>query len=117
MRIENDEIQDLITQLNRIQLQQTVLLARLETAVEHEAALNRELQAEVRPRRASAAGNRTEVRPTRAFVVGDRVCIKNPRPFQENKGTITKIGSQRITVTTRSGSKIIRDPKNLALEE
>jgi transcription antitermination factor NusG len=102
MRNDNDEIQDLITQLNRIQLQQTALLARLETAVENEATQNREIS--------------REVRPTGAFALGDRVRIRNPNPFQATRGTITKIGDQRITVTSRSGSKILRAPKNLELD-
>jgi hypothetical protein len=102
MRNDNDEIQDLIIQLTRIQLQQTELLARLVTAVDNEDQQNREVT--------------RQTRPTVAFAIGDRVRIKNPNPLQASKGTVTKIGSKRITVTSRSGIKILRAPKNLVLD-
>jgi hypothetical protein len=103
MRNDNDEIQDLIIQLTRIQLQQTELLARLVTAVDNEDQQNtREVT--------------RQIRPTVAFAIGDRVRIKNPNPLQASKGTVTKIGSKRITVTSRSGIKILRAPKNLVLD-
>jgi hypothetical protein len=50
------------------------------------------------------------------FVIGDKVRIKNPTRFQANRGVMTKIGSSRITVQTKSGNKILRAPKNLILE-
>jgi hypothetical protein len=104
--MRNDNVQDLIAQLNRLQVQQTTLLVRLGRATDnefgHEANGTRESE--------------HEVNGTREFSVGDKVLIKNPNPFQANKGTITKIGKKRITVTTASGSKILRAPKNLALQ-
>jgi small-conductance mechanosensitive channel len=52
---------------------------------------------------------------TREFAIGDRVQIKNPGRYQASGGTIAKIGANRITVRTASGSKILRAPKNLLL--
>ena len=54
---------------------------------------------------------------TRKFVTGESVRIKNPGPLQANTGTIVKIGTNRITVKTKNGEKIIRAAKNLAVEQ
>ena len=96
MTKEDDDIEDIVRQLSDLQLQQNKLLARLQE-------------------RAGAH----EVKQDRPFKIGDQVTIKNPNPFQETKGRITRIGEGtggRITVTTPKGKKIIRAPKNLALE-
>jgi transcription antitermination factor NusG len=93
---ENDEIQDLITQLKQLQLQQTALLARLD---------------EARCRETGA-----DVKETRGLVIGDKVRIKNPRPFQADRGTVIKIRPNRTTVRTRSGNKILRASKNLTID-
>jgi dsDNA-specific endonuclease/ATPase MutS2 len=96
--MNNDEIQDLITQLKNLQLQQTELLVRLEKARQNE--------------------TETKVGPPKAreFAIGDKVRIKNPTRFQSDRGVITKIGASRTTVQTKSGSLILRAPKNLILE-
>jgi dsDNA-specific endonuclease/ATPase MutS2 len=102
MNNDKDEVQDLIEQLKNLQLQQTELLARLERARINEA------------RRTGIQDK--EESSTREFAIGDKVRIKNPTRFQVNQGVITKIGSSRITVHTKTGSKILRAPKNLVLE-
>jgi hypothetical protein len=104
----NDDIEDIIRQLSDLHLQQTNLLARLETARADE----------VRRTRSATQANATSEaqQAPRSFAVGDRVRIINPRPLQETRGSITKVGRVRITVTTQSGSKILRAAKNLALE-
>ena len=101
--MRNDDVQDLLEQLNRLQIQQTDLFARLATAVEAERAQTREPLNERKPAK-------------REFAIGDRVNIKNPKLFQPTSGTITKIGATRITVTSESGSKILRAPKNIVFE-
>ncbi len=125
--MRNDEVQDLITQLNRLQLQQTELFARLEKAVGDEDAQTRGIRKEDAQTREIA--HKIEVEQTREFVIahvvaqtvefaiGDRVIVKNPNPFQTDRGKITKIGKKRITLTTQSGSKILRAPKNLVLQQ
>ena len=125
--MRNDEVQDLITQLNRLQLQQTELFARLEKAIRDEDAQTRGIRKEDAQTREIA--HKIEVAQTREFVVahevaqtgefaiGDRVIVKNPNPFQTDRGKITKIGKKRITLTTQSGSKILRAPKNLVLQQ
>jgi hypothetical protein len=45
------------------------------------------------------------------------VRIKNPNRFQTDRGMITNIGAKRITVQTRSGTKILRAPKNLTIDD
>jgi hypothetical protein len=101
--MRNDEIPDLITQLSRLQVQQTELLARLQRAADNEVA--------------SAGDFGQETREPRELAIGDNVAIKNPNPFQANKGTTTKLGRKRITVTSPSGQKILRAPKSLLIQE
>jgi len=146
--MRNDDVRDLISQLNQLQLQQTDLFARLERAVNSEADLPGETEQE--PDRTGSfafpepgseadrtgvfAFREAESQPEsqepiafavpepvsqepRPFAIGDYVTVKNPNPFQANKGTITKIGNKRITVTTLSGQKIVRAPKNLLQQE
>ena len=101
MNNSNDKIKGLIKQLKILQLQQTELLVRLEKA---------------RGREAKTGLHKEEEASTTKFAFGDKVRIKNPTLFQANQGKITKIGSSRITVKTKSGTKILRAPKNLIPE-
>jgi hypothetical protein len=103
--MSNDDIQDLILQLRRIHIQQADFLVRLERAREIEARAGIDNE------------TKTNVDEPREFIIGDRVQIKNPNRFQADCGTITKIGDKRITVQTRSGTKILRAPKNLIFED
>jgi hypothetical protein len=100
--MSNDEVQDLIRQLKNLQLQQTELLVRLERA---------------RGDEARAGIYDEEESGTRKFTIGDKVRIKNPTRFQAEQGVITKIGPNRVTIHTKTGSKILRAPKNLILEK
>lgn len=103
MRSDDDTIESIIKQLNDLQLEQNDLLIRLERARAEEV---QQARTPTRPDKPQQA---------RPFQVGDRVQIKNPGPFQATTGTITKVGNSRITVTTQSGSKILRAAKNLTL--
>lgn len=94
----NNEIQRLIDSLEKLQIDQTRLLARLVEARARERA-------------------RLQVRENATFTVGDRVRIRNPNRLQETHGSITRIGATRITVTTVTGKKIQREPQNLIKEE
>jgi hypothetical protein len=96
MNNDRDEIQDLIDQLNRLQLKQKELLARLQRAKN---------------------SKREGAQETREFAIGDKVLIRNPKRSQETRGTVTKIGHTRVTITTESGNKLQREPKNLILEK
>jgi hypothetical protein len=125
--MRNDEVQDLISQLNCLELQQTELFACLEKAIRDEDAQTRGVRKEDAQTREVA--HEIEVEQTRDFVIahgvaqtvefaiGDRVIVKNPTLFQANRGKITNIGNKRITLTTQSGSKIPRVPKNLVLQQ
>jgi dsDNA-specific endonuclease/ATPase MutS2 len=97
-----EDIQDLIQQLQDLQIQQAALLIRL-----------------ARANSGSTTAQRSNTVPPdeiRELVVGDRVRILNPGLLQANRGVIVKIGSSRVTVQTRAGSKIIRAHKNVIIE-
>jgi hypothetical protein len=76
--MRNDDIQDLIAQLERLQVQQTELLVRLRSATDREASLTGDFD--------------QEAQEPKGFTVGDKFTIKNPKVFQANQGTITKSG-------------------------
>jgi transcription antitermination factor NusG len=100
MSNKQEEIKDIVAQLQRLQIQETELLQRLER-------LN-----EIDSHTSELPASQT----IREFKVGDLVQITNPKPFQIKKGTIIKIGAgtNRITVQSRNGTKIVRAPSNLA---
>ena len=52
----------------------------------------------------------------RLIQIGDEVRILNKGRFQEKSGKIIKIG-KRVTIQTKSGQKIIRDPKNVTITQ
>ena len=95
------DITEIIAQLQRLQLQQSELLQRLTRLSESEDNNNATGQANT----------------PRELAVGDRVRIRNPGRFQATNGKIIKIGTSRITVQADNGTKIIRAPSNLILEE
>ena len=93
----DQSIADIVAQLNQLQLQQSELLTQL-TGLSGRNAIP-----------VVVDGTQSE------FQVGDSVRILNPRGPQANTGVISKISANRITVTTASGSKIIRAYHNIAL--
>lgn len=102
MSNRHDEIKDIVSQLQRLQIKESELLQRLEGLSEAD--------------NHDTAGSPT---PTRDFRIGDLVRIKNPRPFQIKTGHIIRIGvdTNRITVQARNGSKVVRASFNLTLIE
>ena len=106
MNNDDDEIQELILQLKQLQLEQTRLQqkqTKITTRLE---------------RLSGGADNANNNKDsTKKFVFGESVRIKNPGPLQENTGTIVKIGTSRITIKTKNGTKIIRAAKNLTVEK
>ena len=107
--MRNDDVEDLIAQLTRLQVQQSELFVRLERATNSSTSSEQRTTRE--PTTIAIDASVTE-EPT-TFAIGDRVKIRNPNPFQTDKGEITKIGKKRITVTTASGQKILRAAKNI----
>ncbi len=104
----DEEIQNIVSQLKRLQLEQTELLTRLEQLNEGNS-------------RSAKKESDTKPAPTitkQLFVIGDHVRILNPRPFQGNSGTIVRIGTKtdRITILAKSGNKIVRSSKNISFE-
>jgi hypothetical protein len=101
--MREDDIKDIVEQLQRLQIQQDTLIARLgELSGSHET-----------PARATRVPPDT----SRALAIGDRVRVRNPGRFQAVRGTIVRIGTSRITVQARNRSKIIRAPHNLFLDD
>jgi hypothetical protein len=103
------EIRDIVDQLQRLQIQETALLDRLD-----------HLNEEVGEDEGEILGARdppTNPEAPREFVIGDLVRIKNPNPIlqQANKGRIIniKLDTDRITVQPTNGSKLHRAKKNL----
>ena len=97
------EITDIVVQLQRLQLQQSVLLQRI-TQLSGDNNNNAE------------ENNKNTAEPAsthREFAIGDQVRITNPKPFQPNNGRINKIGD-RITALAKNGAKIHHAAKNLA---
>jgi transcription elongation factor len=101
------DIKDIVAQLDRLQIQQSELLQRLDQLVGSGESNNATAR--------SVQSVQSEI--TREFAIGDRVRIRNPGLLQAVRGTIIKIGASRITVQARNGNKIVRAPKNLILEE
>ena len=98
---ETEDIKDIIRQLNALQLEQSLLLVRLQRATEG--------------KNDGATKNHETTKP-RPLKIGDRVKINNPRPLQPTGGRITRIG-KLVTVTAQSGVQVVRASKNLTLLE
>jgi hypothetical protein len=98
----DQEIQDIVNQLERLQIQQAELVRRIGRLSENNDVSNI---------------NATHTTSTIDFVIGDRVRIRNPGRLQPVRGTIIKIGRSRITVEAREGTKIVRAPRNLIAED
>jgi hypothetical protein len=121
------EIQDIISQLRDLQLQQDTLLQRLEhlstisdltpAGVPRRAAAPRAVSPRRyhTPRVVTASGYERNEFPagSRVFVIGDLVRIRNPKGNQPTEGTITKITLKRITVQATDGTYITRAPTNI----
>jgi len=101
MSNRQDEIRDIVAQLQGLQIRESELIQRLERLSKADSPI---------------AGSPT---PTRDFRIGDLVQINNPKPFQFKKGNIIRIGADtdRITVQSRNGSKVVRASFNLTLIE
>ena len=96
MSNKQNEIKDIISQLQELQIRQTELLDRLKRLNEPQAV-------------------------PRKLKVGDLVTILNPGPLQEDKGEVIRINpyTDRVTVQTVNGSttaKVIRASRNLLLD-
>ena len=102
---ERNEIRDIVAQLKRIQITESTLLQRLEVLSE----------ASIDHNRTDKHQSDTQGNTKRGFEIGDKVRIVNPRPFQPRQGTIIKIGviTDRLTVLSDNGTKIIRSLSNL----
>lgn len=98
-----EDIEDLIQQLQELHLRQASLLSRLARATSVES-------------HAPPRSNTVPTNETQGFVIGDRVRILNPGVFQTDRGIVIKIGQNRVTVQTRTGSKIVRAHKNLIID-
>jgi hypothetical protein len=96
-----EEIIEILAKLQQIQISETELLQRLERLSISDTT--------------TLGSPTTRTQTTREFRIGDLVQVKNPKPFQIKKGRIIRIGADtnRITVQSKNGSKIVRAPSNL----
>jgi hypothetical protein len=99
-----EDIKDLIQQLQELQLQQAALLTRL-------------VRASLGKTNARKKSNTVPPDEKWELVTGNRVRILNPGVFQTDRGIVTKIGPNRVTIQTRSGAKIIRAQKNIIISD
>ena len=106
-----NEVQEIIQRLKALQLQQAELIVRLEEARERENKKGVDVQITVD----QVTDTPATVIETREIAIGDRVKIRNPNPFQQDNGTVIKVGKSRITVQTKTGGKILRAAKNLSI--
>jgi hypothetical protein len=97
--MSNDQnVKDIITQLQSLQIQQATLISCLER-------LSEGGENAIGPAPASTD-------TTREFKIGDRVLIRNPPRLQPIRGKIVSIGASRITVEAKNGTMIVWALKN-----
>jgi hypothetical protein len=127
---EDDGIREIVDHLHRLNIQQAELIERLErlsterrgtgnTTVTHVARVPTRTATELgTPTSAARISPRTatESNTIRDFAIGDRVRVLNPRRLQPHTGRVVRIGSNRITIQTSLGTKIVRAPENLILQ-
>lgn len=111
------EIEDVILQLQELNIQQTNLLTRLDRLSGRAARAQPNRNAAAPPVTPPPAARADRPQAPREFAIGDHVRIRNPGLLQATQGTIIKIGTSRITVQARNGTKILRAPKNLIFED
>ena len=102
MKTGEEDPQEIIEQIRRLQTEQDVLLARL-------------VALSIRDHGGGRRQKTAYAEVEREFAVGDPVTIKNPGLLQANKGKIEKIGKSRIAVKTSTG-RVIGAPKNLSFQ-
>jgi hypothetical protein len=108
--MRDDDIQDIVGQLKRLQIRQDLLLAPLGEL----SGANENTPATAR---ATRIPPETETVTARSFAIRDRVNIRNPNRQQAKKGVVTNITANRITVQDRLGYKIIRAPHNIYIDD
>ena len=106
--MRGDEIKDIVEQLQRLQLRQDALIARLGELSGNSTTSTA---------RATRIPPETETVTARTFAIGDRVRIRNPNRQQANSGMVVNITANRITVQARNGIKIMRAPHNIFFDD
>jgi hypothetical protein len=94
--MSNEDIDDLLSQLNRLRIAETSIIERIVAA-----------------RQANPTNSRQPTVEDDVLQIGDAVTILNPRKFQENTGIICNISEKRVTIKPKKGIKIVRHPKNI----
>ena len=108
-----ENIEDLIAHLTVLRLEETNLIERIVTShrQSQQEAQDRDTQRDILAQHNNE--NNANEREHNELQIGDRVKILNPNRFQENTGIISKIGTNRVTITPRRGIKIVRHPNNV----
>jgi hypothetical protein len=108
--MREDEIKDIVEQLQRLQLRQDELITRLGELGGNNASV-------AAPAQAARIPPETETVSARTFAIGDRAWIRNPGRFHADRGVVVNITANRITVKARNGTKIVRAPHNVFLDD
>jgi hypothetical protein len=117
MNRTDNELELIIQNLRRLNIQQAEYIDQLEQLVHHRP--NQEQQ-EVRAEEVPPAIVIEDVQPVeevnepREFRLGDLVRVRNPGLFQTQQGRIIKLG-RRITIQDERGRTLWRAPNNLEL--
>jgi hypothetical protein len=99
------ELERLFTLLQRLRIEEGLVIQRIKDCTRHQQQINNETN--------ESREEETDENSEAELQIGDNVRILNPRRFQEDTGIITKISETRVTITPRRGIKIVRDPKNV----
>jgi hypothetical protein len=94
----------------RLQIRQDALIARL-------GELSGNNTGATASTRATRIPTETETVSARTFAIGDRVRIRNPKRTQANRGVISNITASRIMAQAANGTKILRAPHNVFLDD
>jgi hypothetical protein len=98
----------MVQQLQRLQLQQDAIIARLGGLSQNSVPPNA---------RATRIPSNMDAVTARTFAIGDRVRIRNPNRLQADRGVVINITANCITVQSRRGSKIVRAPHNIFFDD
>jgi hypothetical protein len=105
--MSNDEIKDIVSRLQTLQIEQSSLIERLARVTEGRPNV---VLDERTTRTTIPVGTATS-----PFGIGDTVRVRNPGLLQQATGTVTKVTDTRVYIRTPNGGTLWRAPKNLII--
>ena len=106
--MNNDEVKEIVSRLQRLQIEQSSLIDRLARVTENQPNI---VIDEPATRATIPIGTTTS-----SFNIGDRVRVKNPGLLQQGTGSVYKVTDTRVYIRTPNGNTLYRAPKNIALQ-